>query len=198
MTNPSTEADNAADLTRERILDAAEQCVRRFGIKRTVMGDVASKSKVSRATLYNHFEDKNSLVDALLIRTQQRFCDEGRRHIDQFPSLKERVSEAVIWSRKQMGGELFLNISETEPDTAAAMALEGEHIKYCMTFWPDYVQQAIDNGEVRKDLDIEKTASWIQQMILSLLIFPHLTQIGESAEEIADFIGSYLFAGLEN
>ena len=46
-----------------RILDAAEQCIHRFGIRRTSMGEVARVGKLSRGSIYRHFGDKESLVE---------------------------------------------------------------------------------------------------------------------------------------
>ena len=48
-----------------RILDAAEQCIHRFGIRRTSMGEVARVGKLSRGSIYRHFADKDALVEGV-------------------------------------------------------------------------------------------------------------------------------------
>jgi AcrR family transcriptional regulator len=195
MNQTATEI-SSSDQARSQILDAAEHCVRRFGIKRTSMGTVASESQVSRATLYNYFKDKQHLIDALLTRTQQRFCDAAEAHMSPLDTLKEKVVEAVLWSREQINSDLFLNISETEPETAAAMALGGEHFQLCMTFWPGYVQEAIDKKEVRADLDVEQTASWIQRQVLSIVIFPQPSNPSDTKQQTRETVENFLFRGL--
>ena len=39
-----------------RILDAGEQCIHRFGIRRTSMGEVARVGKLSRGSIYRYFK----------------------------------------------------------------------------------------------------------------------------------------------
>jgi AcrR family transcriptional regulator len=59
-------------LTRELILDAAEELARE-GWDSLSMRSVAARLKAAPMALYNHFADKDELVDALLDRVLSRF-----------------------------------------------------------------------------------------------------------------------------
>lgn len=52
--------------TRSAILEGTKSLIATAGLQRTNMIDIADTSQVSRATLYNHFRDKNSVLRALL------------------------------------------------------------------------------------------------------------------------------------
>lgn len=52
--------------TRSAILEGTKSLIATVGLQRTNMIDIADTSQVSRATLYNHFRDKGSVVRALL------------------------------------------------------------------------------------------------------------------------------------
>jgi len=52
--------------TRAALLTAAHDCLARYGIRKTTMVDVASRSGVAKATLYNHFRTKDDLLAALV------------------------------------------------------------------------------------------------------------------------------------
>jgi AcrR family transcriptional regulator len=52
--------------TRAALLTAAADCLGRSGIRTTTMVDVASRSGVAKATLYNHFRTKDDLLAALV------------------------------------------------------------------------------------------------------------------------------------
>jgi AcrR family transcriptional regulator len=52
--------------TRSAILEGTKYLISTVGIQRTSMIDIADTSEVSRATLYNHFRDKASVLRALL------------------------------------------------------------------------------------------------------------------------------------
>lgn len=79
MTSPATSSDvpvrepgtrarsgNAMGRTRSALLAATAECVARYGIRKTTMVDVASKSGVAKATLYNHFRTKDDVLAALV------------------------------------------------------------------------------------------------------------------------------------
>ena len=52
--------------TQSAILEGTKSLIATVGLQRTNMIDIADTSQVSRATLYNHFRDKTSVVRALL------------------------------------------------------------------------------------------------------------------------------------
>ncbi len=52
-------------LTPERILEAAEQVLRRFGLAKTTVVDVARALGVSHGSIYRHFSSKAALHDAV-------------------------------------------------------------------------------------------------------------------------------------
>ena len=52
--------------TRSAILEGTKRLVATVGLQRTNMIDIADTSEVSRATLYNHFRDKSSVLRAVL------------------------------------------------------------------------------------------------------------------------------------
>src|SRR5215470_16145751 len=44
-----------ADTTRERIIDAADECFARYGVAKTTVEDIAAAATLSRATVYRSF-----------------------------------------------------------------------------------------------------------------------------------------------
>jgi AcrR family transcriptional regulator len=69
--------DVAADgiLTREKILEAAEDVLRRFGPSKATVVDVARALGVSHGSVYRHFPSKAALRDAVLERWLHRVSD---------------------------------------------------------------------------------------------------------------------------
>src|SRR5437763_3834821 len=55
-----------ADKTHKRILDAAHRQFRRRGYSRVSMDEIAGATKVTKRTLYYHFESKDALLTAVL------------------------------------------------------------------------------------------------------------------------------------
>lgn len=65
----------ADGLTIERILDAAEDVLRRFGPRKTTVVDVARALGVSHGTVYRHVAGKKDLTDALTARWLHRLAE---------------------------------------------------------------------------------------------------------------------------
>ncbi len=59
---------NELPLSKEEILDAAEQVLRRYGPDKTSVVDIAKVLQVSHGTLYRHFESKAALREAVTSR----------------------------------------------------------------------------------------------------------------------------------
>lgn len=65
----------AEALTPEKILEAAEQVLRRFGPAKTTVVDVARALDVSHGSVYRHFASKAELRDAVVERWLKRTSD---------------------------------------------------------------------------------------------------------------------------
>ncbi|MGZ8762606.1 MAG: TetR/AcrR family transcriptional regulator [Acidimicrobiia bacterium] len=195
MSTPPLADPTAAEA---KLLDAAERCIRRFGIRRTSMAEVARAAGFSRAWLYRHFPDKESLVSAVLLRTDEAFWQAARERIDAQPTLVARVVEAVGFARAQAPSDLFLGLMETEPDTVTAMLATGLRLQLpaMSRFWQPYVVAARDRGEVRADLDIGRAAEWIFRMVLSVATIPGESFDADDADELAAFFAAHLVRGL--
>lgn len=63
---------NDSPLTPERILDAAEDVLRRYGLAKATVVDVARFLEVSHGTIYRHFPSKAALRDAVAERWLHR------------------------------------------------------------------------------------------------------------------------------
>lgn len=59
----------------QRILDAAEAILRRHGVEKTNVVDVARALGMSHGNIYRHFPSKKALVDAVAVRWLNRLMD---------------------------------------------------------------------------------------------------------------------------
>jgi TetR/AcrR family acrAB operon transcriptional repressor len=58
-----------AQLTREAVIDAAEQVFAQRGVSRTSLQEIAKAAGVTRGAIYWHFKDKAELFNAMMQRT---------------------------------------------------------------------------------------------------------------------------------
>src|SRR5271154_5335152 len=81
--------------TDERILDAAETCMSRLGLRRVSMTDVAVQAGLSRGSVYFHFGDRATLAAAVLARVASRFVDSSAVAGRRGAALADQVGEAA-------------------------------------------------------------------------------------------------------
>jgi AcrR family transcriptional regulator len=84
--------ERPAEATRVRIMDAALRVSEESGLRRTTMDDVARKAGLARITLYRHFENKDALVQAVVLRETERFF----AALDSATSSCRRAEERVV------------------------------------------------------------------------------------------------------
>lgn len=75
-------------LSRDRILDATEACLRERGYDGTTIRSIAGRLECAVGTIYRHFKDKRTLLDAV---TQRRFEPVAER-VEQGAPLQESAT----------------------------------------------------------------------------------------------------------
>ena len=81
--------------TRSAILEGTKSLIATVGFQRTNMIDIADTAEVSRATLYNHFRDKPSVLRALLESEIERVflaIDSGISPTEALSEISRQVS----------------------------------------------------------------------------------------------------------
>jgi AcrR family transcriptional regulator len=184
--------------SRDRLLAATERCLRRSGIRRTTMTEIALEAQLSRALLYRYFPDKASLIVATLARTDESFWANAHDRVSRRRGLAAQVGEAVRISREQSPGALLLQLKAEEPEafvetvgTGLAQMMPGMAL-----FWHPYLEAARRRGEVRRDLDIARAAEWVMRIVLSLVTVPGDVVDVDDPGSLGRFVDEFLVAGL--
>ena len=97
----SIDADSRprAKSVQERLVDAAEVCLRAKGIRATTVSEVAEAAGVSRGWLYRHYPDKASLLGAAIVRLNEAFWDESNRTLLAITGFEEQLAVGVRLGR---------------------------------------------------------------------------------------------------
>ena len=105
--------------TQVAILEGANSLIATVGLKKMSMIEIADISQVSRATLYNHYRDKDSVLRALCESETERFVNLARNStsaIDALEKLSVEISQdnALENMRKTDPESLTLFLSSQE------------------------------------------------------------------------------------
>ena len=179
-----------------RILDAGEQCIHRFGIRRTSMGEVARVGKLSRGSIYRHFADKEALVEGVFKRRQELFLNRAEALLETEPTLVDKLTRSVMSGRENMREGIYASLAEIEPETVAMMFLDTRFYRRSVSFWPPHVRLAQAAGEISSDVDVGTATDLIMRMAVSLVMFPHMGMELKTQRAVRAYLQQVLTQGL--
>ena len=185
--------------TEERILDAAETCMSRLGLRRVSMTDVAVQAGVSRGSVYFHFGDRATLVDAVLTRVATRFVASSMSAVASRDTLAGQVGEAAVFIRQHLGDELLTLRLPAEGDSLLATLLSVQIdrlLSQWIDFWLPFLSDAERRGEIRAGLDHRRASEWIVRSMFSFAVMPSVTFDMDDPDAVRSFVHDHLIAGL--
>jgi AcrR family transcriptional regulator len=97
------------DTVGESIVDAALGEFLAYGLRRTNVDAVARRAKVSRATLYRRFKDKDALVQAVLVRECRTFFTSIAAAVAGVSTVEERLVEGFTVGVRYARADRLLN-----------------------------------------------------------------------------------------
>lgn len=165
--------------TYTKILDHAVAVLNEDGFDRFSVQRVLDAAEISRATLYRHFPDVDSLIEAALV---EQFRHEVDRTLMLTTELIERSHDraafrdgvrTLLHTFGNIPGAVRLQrahiiaLAATRPRLAAAIA----EVQDALTSgWASTFEAAQARGLLRADIDTEATAVMIQSMALGRII----------------------------
>jgi AcrR family transcriptional regulator len=179
-----------------RILDAAEQCIHRFGIRRSTVGEVARVGKLSRGSIYRYFADKDAVVAGVFKRRQELYLNRTEAALEKEVSLVDKLTHSVVSGRKDMEEGIFASLAETEPETVAMMFLDPSFYRRSVSFWPPHIRMAQAAGEISSEVDAATATDFIMRLAVSLVMFPNMGLGLKSRRDIRAYLEQVVAHGL--
>jgi AcrR family transcriptional regulator len=198
----STDADSrpGAKSVQERLVDAAEVCLRAKGIRATTVSEVAEAAGVSRGWLYRHYPDKASLLGAAIVRLNNAFWAESHEVLDGLGTFEEQLTVGVRLGRSAYDspGALVMQLRRDEPEEFAACAGAGVQglVPDLGRFWQPYLEAARDRGEIHAETQLDEAAEWVARVQISLGTVPGETLDSDDHDAVLRYMRRYVLPGL--
>jgi AcrR family transcriptional regulator len=87
---------------RQRLQDAALECVREVGFNKVSMREIAERAGIVRQTVYNYYPNKHKLVGEAFLREGAELAQDIAGHIRQFDSVEDKFVETFIYVVEQI------------------------------------------------------------------------------------------------
>jgi AcrR family transcriptional regulator len=193
-------SSTASKSVRDRLIDAAEVCLRAKGIRSTTVSEVAEVAGVSRGWLYRHFPDKVTLLGAAIVRLNDAYWSEAHAMLERFDSIDRQIAAGIVHGRGAYDdpGTLLMKLRMDEPEEFAACAGAGVQglVPDLAVFWQRCLVAARDRGEIHPDTDIAEASEWVARALLSLATVPGDTLDPSDADAVATYVRRYVMPGL--
>ncbi|BBZ59428.1 TetR family transcriptional regulator [Mycolicibacterium monacense] len=189
-----------AQSVRDRLMDAAESCLRAKGIRATTVSEVAEVAGVSRGWLYRHFPDKVSLLGAAIVRLNEAYWSEAHAVLEPIDGLAEQIVAGIRHGRLAYDdpGALLMKLRLEEPEEFAACAGAGVQglVPDLAAFWSRYLLAARERGEIHPATDIAEASEWVARSVISLATVPGNTLDPADPAALLTHIRRYVMPGL--
>jgi TetR/AcrR family acrAB operon transcriptional repressor len=162
-------------VTRERLLDAAENLFREQGVTRTSLAEVATAAGMTRGAVYWHFKDKADLFRAMCDRATlplETQFDHNVADVAADPlGILRALSIGALRSlaedaRAQNVFEIVFHKSELVDELAGLATAHRQERCACLAQIEDIVRSAADAGQVPADTD----AALVTQALHALMV----------------------------
>jgi len=172
------------DEARERILDAAEEAVQRWGVARTRIDDIAAEARCGRTTIYRYFGNRDNVVVAVLLRQGRRYLDSLLQHLATLPDTPEKMVAAIVFAVEMVRADENLHWV-FNPDAAPVASIAGLSdalFDLAASVWLQFLKSdpTIERS-LRPGVDPVLAAEWVLRTMLSYLTFPGRTGVDRRA-----------------
>lgn len=161
------------DPQRERLLDAAEACLARFGLAKTTAEDVARAAGLSRATVYRQFGNRDGLIAAVATREAERCATAAIDHLRRFEDIGDWVVEGILFCLRDIPARpLLVQLGGREAFvTASRVVLRSDRMR---TLGSDILRPLFERARARgrlvDDFDLDEFSEWVLRALMSFLV----------------------------
>jgi len=148
-----------AQKTKQLIIEKSAPIFNTKGIAATAMSDIMEATKLSKGSLYVHFEDKEALSHAVVDYALQKLVGKISAEINKHTTAKEKLIASVEFLNNPLnpplpGGCPMLNFGMEADDTNPAVLFKiGKVVKTLQHVTASIIEQGIAAGEFKKNWD---------------------------------------------
>ena len=162
---------------REAILTAAERIILRDGYQLAKMADIAEATGVSVGTLYNYFDSKEAVLNALIEHHRARFQAQVEQPFDSddpLIQLRQLISRAHEFA--EQNGALFNlyirtkgNGHESHNGSNSCVVQDSDHERFSSQL-KELLHRGVQTGRIRDDIPIAELVWALHAMMQTLIL----------------------------
>lgn len=156
--------------TRRRILAAARGCLGAAGFEAVTMDEIAAAAEVSRATLFNYFPSKVSILTALSLQFDEQMVRLAEQQRARAVPTAQRIRGMLTEAARSLEAAppsvrrvvAIMERSWAEPDSASRM-------QKTIGLFRGLLEEGLTRGDIRPDLDCEVAGGIIAHTFVGIV-----------------------------
>ncbi|MFL6089526.1 MAG: TetR/AcrR family transcriptional regulator [Aeromicrobium sp.] len=171
---PGPADPDAAERIRERILDAATECLVAEGLDARLHAMIADRAGISRPTVYKYVGDQQAILAAVLEREIDRFLDAAVPLLRQSDDLAAHFVDAIAFIGDYGRGHVLLQKALVEHPELILPQLTtgaGALIDRLVGLFEEQLGRALDRTD-SPALTPREAAEWMYRIAVSLVTTP--------------------------
>lgn len=170
--------------TQTKIIEAALYCVKKWGVEKVTLNDIAKEAGVTRPTVYSYFKTRDELIRYAMLQSAYGFAEQLLKQINKYETPADRLLESFLYALKHLPKQPYL---ELVTDSGLSRILN-EHALNT----PDGMEisrglfKLIFNDRIMSDEELDEVIEITMRLILSLLLLEGPKQ--RSEKEMREFL----------
>lgn len=199
----------AAQATREGILDAAQSCFHEFGVANTSLAMIGERAGYTRGAVYWHFKNKTEVLTAMIDRERVPFIERLRRTtssrrntpvLDLRSALLVSFRELATDERLRNMMEIMLR-NDLSVESQAMQQLQLEASREELAIFSAAFERACELGQLREGVDVDTVARIISTsltgVLYSAMLEPELFELQRDGTQTLDAVfGAFVKPGV--
>ena len=164
---------DAAARIRERILDAATECLLAEGLDARLHAMIAERAGISRPTVYKYVGDQAAIVAAILERELDQFFGAAVPLLRRSDDLEAHLVDAIVFVVEYGRGHALLQKALREHPELILPALtteSGPFVERVVALFEDQLGRAL--SQAGEALTPRAAAEWAYRIVISLITTP--------------------------
>lgn len=167
-----------SEATRRKIISSAVEVFNEIGYPATGLGDIIERAEMTKGALYYHFDSKESLATAIIEESSVRLAEAFRISTSSAPALEGIIHGVFVVADLMSTDQIArsgtrLSRAFGEYNEVAARTYSGWMVE--MT---ERTSQAIDEGDIRDDVDPQAVGETIVGSMLGAELLASATTAG--------------------
>lgn len=164
---------NKNPLTQQQVLDAAVDCIERFGVPKTSMIDVARTLGVTRQTVHRLFETRGALFQAVAEQRIEAAGVQLQKLFRDYDDISSALVHGSIASLTVARADKVLDDIQQQADHSVDqyMFRGSPRVQQLMiALWGPLLDKARREGKLRDGLDNDRAVEWIRNVHAMLMM----------------------------